>query len=642
MITTIVGANMRYLIATILGSIILSLSTGCATMHPHPVDRVPPAPSALPPAESTIGFDVTIGTPPPDSITQGICSFYKGNFADDSTPLRVRADYELWMKDDYPKVSVAGNTLNASVGVYYWVKDDGNLVQCGWDDELPREIVAEAEVTAAISKEWHVETKTTVKSVTTPNDCILSIFKYNATPKIKTFVQRYLERMGEKFDEKVRKKTDTKEKASLLWQDIQDPFPLGNNLWMYLTPTSIKVTPVEFRDETQTAHAYIEAKLNSKVAYGKLAPPAKTPLPTLDSIPRPEDDSFQTFTEVFSTYKQISEVLNDKRSGVVKSYSAAGRKIKVTNVTLNPHNNLLVAKLDVQTEQDLTLNPFKWLYQYLTRIRGSLYLIGEPVLDKVKHEITWPNLKFDDQDGDGKSTKNVILKVAPWILNTTVLDEVRKKLKVDLATREVGAKDGIIRGFSRIDRSKRSTMNSGDTSIIDSRNGLAIMPVISDVVITQLRVTEETLGAVLEVKGKIGVVSNLVEIHRPVVNQKSTKYDAVTVTGGDSILLSAGGCVQTGGHGLTWKRYVNPIPDDSYYGTVAIPGVISTTKIKDVLNKRVDIPKGTPETAMVFGYVDDNYRDNGYDSRNSDNGIGEQCKGLGDAFIKMVVFKQPD
>jgi hypothetical protein len=35
-------------------------------------------------------------------------------------------------------------------------------------------------------------------------------------------------------------------------------------------------------------------------------------------------------------------------------------------------------------------------------------------------------------------------------------------------------------------------------------------------------------------------------------------YEQIGITGGDTILVSAEGCVQTGGHGLTWKRYVDP------------------------------------------------------------------------------------
>ena len=47
----------------------------------------------------------------------------------------------------------------------------------------------------------------------------------------------------------------------------------------------------------------------------------------------------------------------------------------------------------------------------------------------------------------------------------------------------------------------------------------------------------------------------------------------------------------------------------------------------------------TDTAALVIGYEDDDYRDNGYDGRNNDNGTEEQCKGLGNAFIDVTVSR---
>src|SRR5689334_14723388 len=59
----------------------------------------------------------------------------------------------------------------------------------------------------------------------------------------------------------------------------------------------------------------------------------------------------------------------------------------------------------------------------------------------------------------------------------------------------------------------------------------------------------------------------------PVVTQRATTYPIV-VHRGDRIMVTAGGCVQTGGHGLTWKRYLAPESgNDLYHGLIDIPGV---------------------------------------------------------------------
>jgi len=44
----------------------------------------------------------------------------------------------------------------------------------------------------------------------------------------------------------------------------------------------------------------------------------------------------------------------------------------------------------------------------------------------------------------------------------------------------------------------------------------------------------------------------------PNVLAHSTEYPNVTFASGDTVQIMAQGCVQTGGSGNTWKRYVDP------------------------------------------------------------------------------------
>src|SRR5947207_2818943 len=65
-------------------------------------------------------------------------------------------------------------------------------------------------------------------------------------------------------------------------------------------------------------------------------------------------------------------------------------------------------------------------------------------------------------------------------------------------------------------------------------------------------------------------------IDQPVVTQEAQHGKAYPVTfrPGDLVTIAAGGCVQTGGWGSTWKRYVDPKgpkADRLYHGTIWIP-----------------------------------------------------------------------
>lgn len=136
-------------------------------------------------------------------------------------------------------------------------------------------------------------------------------------------------------------------------------------------------------------------------------------------------------------------------------------------------------------------------------------------------------------------------------------------------------------------------------------------------------------------------------IDQPFVAGGFYEYQSIVFQPGDLITLNAGGCVQTGGIGSTWKRYVNPTGSNSgpptgfYYGTVSIPGAsyaddqntsVNDTPISEFVSgqkHKIRIPTtGLPTDTtqhldLRLGYRDDNYGDNGY--YDHDDGNDNQC-----------------
>ena len=162
---------------------------------------------------------------------------------------------------------------------------------------------------------------------------------------------------------------------------------------------------------------------------------------------------------------------------------------------------------------------------------------------------------------------------------------------------------------------------------------------------------------------KRDIDSNTTEytITRPIVDeradnsgaeQRGYQYNGIVIHPGDQIRIQAGGCVQTGGGGKTWKRYVDPLGDDAdnrYYGTISIPsGSVKALRWSDpnlevpvetcmstepllplrnfvlqdntVINVGAIPSEGVP---LILGYSDDDYSGNGYDD--PDPGDPVQC-----------------
>jgi hypothetical protein len=134
-------------------------------------------------------------------------------------------------------------------------------------------------------------------------------------------------------------------------------------------------------------------------------------------------------------------------------------------------------------------------------------------------------------------------------------------------------------------------------------------------------------------------------IDEPIVTRPLTDYPQVTFRVGDRVTVSAGGCVQTGGWGATWKRYVNPSGSNSnrlYWGTISIPGATQgAIRLSDAIGASpLTVSAGiSPPLILKLGYVDDDYSDNGYDSH--DDGTENQCRNEPNAFVVLTIDHQP-
>jgi hypothetical protein len=94
-------------------------------------------------------------------------------------------------------------------------------------------------------------------------------------------------------------------------------------------------------------------------------------------------------------------------------------------------------------------------------------------------------------------------------------------------------------------------------------------------------------------------------IKRPVVTQHETEYPKVVFAPGDIVEVNADGCVQTGGHGNTWKRYANPYgPAGLYEGLIRIPTGTKDSalvRINTVIGKQLQVTgAGVPESQLFL------------------------------------------
>ncbi|MEO7119691.1 MAG: hypothetical protein ABIY62_01265 [Ginsengibacter sp.] len=130
-------------------------------------------------------------------------------------------------------------------------------------------------------------------------------------------------------------------------------------------------------------------------------------------------------------------------------------------------------------------------------------------------------------------------------------------------------------------------------------------------------------------------------ISEPNVKRPSEAFYQIKFQKNDEIYITAGGCAQTGGHGKTWKRYVNPSGDGTaynYFAKIQIPGVTyGLARMEQFLNRKLIFTLNPDANSyLILGYADDNYSDNGYWGH--DDGTEDQCKGVGNASVNITII----
>jgi hypothetical protein len=147
----------------------------------------------------------------------------------------------------------------------------------------------------------------------------------------------------------------------------------------------------------------------------------------------------------------------------------------------------------------------------------------------------------------------------------------------------------------------------------------------------------------------------IINIYSPHVKEAMSEFRGIGFREGDRVRVEAGGCVQTGGVGRTWKRYVDPSgpnADRLYHGLIGLPYlrgrypesrlVKGLVRLRDVIHREYVIPADkradSPESFNLrLGYEDDDYGDNGYWGH--DDGTEDQCRGVGNAFVTITITR---
>lgn len=247
-----------------------------------------------------------------------------------------------------------------------------------------------------LQPDYTLKSETRLKELKPIDKCEVTVFSFNATEQLMKEIKVSLKDLAGDIDKQVGE-TAIRPEVEKAWKAMSQPFKIDQYGYMYLNPSKISMSSFKLNGSTLNFSIAMEAYPN--VQLTKSAAAVK-PLPALSRYPK--SDGFNINLDLIGNYDSLSRLLTSELKG--KEIQLKKNKIFIDS-----------AKIFGAANQQLS-----FAITFSGKRSGTIYLIGTPVFDNKKQEISFPDLTFDLE------TKNTLLKSAKWLFNDKITQTIRQ------------------------------------------------------------------------------------------------------------------------------------------------------------------------------------------------------------------------
>ena len=273
---------------------------------------------------------------------------------------------------------------------------------CGVNEPL-RKITVGYTTQLSISPDYKIKSKTDLQKIETTDPCEITVFKYDATKKLKEEITKALENLEKDIDKEIAK-VDLKTQAESAWETLANPISLGKYGFLYTNPSKIGLDNLSFNGNSATFDLSIG--LNPTLNTNLIEEKKKTELPKLSNFTN--QDGFVITLDILASYDSLSSILSKEIKG--KEIDIKGKKVIFEQMKIFGSSN----------------NKLNFEIEFSGKKEGVLFLNGTPIFDKEKQVISFPDLEFDVK------TKSALLKSAKWLFSNKITDMLRINTTFDL------------------------------------------------------------------------------------------------------------------------------------------------------------------------------------------------------------------
>lgn len=288
---------------------------------------------------------------------------------------------------------------------------------CGVGEPMRRVKVAYA-TQVDVAKDYRLKAFTQLSLFETLDPCEITVFKYDATAKLKKEVTTVLKDLEKEIDKSIGE-VDIRSQIEEVWSQLNTPQELGNYGFLHIQPRMISVSSVKFDKK--------KALIDMNLGFEPLVSTSRkelsiTPLPALSE--HKKGNGFEIFLDVEAQYDSLSNILTRELSG---------RTIELKK------NLIRIDEAGIASAANNRLNI--WV-KFSGKKKGVLYLVGTPTFNLEEQIISMPDLEFDIK------TKNALLKSAEWLFSGKITDLIRKEAVFDLKPELEKARKSITEGMN--------------------------------------------------------------------------------------------------------------------------------------------------------------------------------------------------
>lgn len=272
---------------------------------------------------------------------------------------------------------------------------------CGVKEPMRRVTVGYA-TTLAIEPDLSFKSHTSLKKFETIDPCEITVFKFDATDKLKKEVTGVLKNLENDIDKKISAMTIRTE-IEAAWKLMDQPISLGKYGYLNIQPKALSLSDIRF----ENTHALVDLNLTIQPTITSSESHRKEMrIPPLEA--HTKSKGFDIDLAVIASYDSLSTLLTNE---------LAGRELNIKNNRFIFNN----VQVDGASEKRLSMH-----IDFSGKRSGTLYLVGTPVFDTTSQRISIPDLAFD------LKTKNALLKSAKWLFSDKITGMMRENAQFDL------------------------------------------------------------------------------------------------------------------------------------------------------------------------------------------------------------------